>query len=136
MTVGVDGRVGHGDEGLPLLFLDVDGVLNVWDPAGPVDRWSFPDGRLLLVPDGVSQRLSTLAGMFEVVGATTWGSDAAEVYGPRLGIGSRWQVLEFDEDKCRRSWRLQVGVGSRGSTTTLGATSPSRCGPTTSPSST
>jgi hypothetical protein len=37
----------HPEDGRrPLLFLDVDGVLNVWAPQVPVHRWFYPDGRL------------------------------------------------------------------------------------------
>ena len=83
----------------PLLFLDVDGVLNLWDAAVAVDRWSYPDGRLLLVPTGTAGRLARLAEVFTILWTTTWGSDAGEVFGPRLGVGVDWPVLDFDELK-------------------------------------
>lgn len=93
MIVAVDGL------DRPLLFLDVDGVVNVLGAVGEVERWSFPDGRLLVTPTGIARRLGVLAEGFDVVWATTWGTGAPEVLGHLLGVGSDWPVLDFDDLK-------------------------------------
>ena len=85
-------------DGRPLLFLDVDGVLALWDPIVEVDRVR-PAGQAgvpVLIPTGAAGRLRQLAGRFEMVWATAWGTDAPELLSPWLGIGADWPVLDYD----------------------------------------
>jgi hypothetical protein len=84
--------------GRPLLFMDVDGVLALWDPVVDVERVRLVGaaGVAVLVPAGTAGRLHQLAACFEMVWATAWGSDAPEFLGPRLGVGAEWPVLDFD----------------------------------------
>jgi hypothetical protein len=87
-----------GVNGRPLLFLDVDGVLALWDPIVDVDhvRPAGPTGLPVLVPVGTAGRLQRLAACFDVVWATAWGTDAPEFLAPLLGVGADWPVLDFD----------------------------------------
>ncbi len=82
----------------PLLFLDVDGVLALWDPLIAVEhlRPAGAAGVPVLVPVGTTGRLQRLAARFEIVWATAWGTDAPQFLAPRLGIGTEWPVLDFD----------------------------------------
>jgi hypothetical protein len=82
----------------PLLFVDVDGVLALWDPIVDVDRVR-PAGEAgvpILIPVGTARRLQRLAANFQMVWATAWGTDAPEFLGPWLGLGADWPVLDFD----------------------------------------
>ncbi|WP_088281453.1 hypothetical protein [Kineosporia sp. A_224] len=87
--------------GRPLLFLDVDGVLALWDPVVEVERIRLAGatGVPLLVPVGTAGRLHRLAGRFEMVWATAWGEDAPQFLAPCLGVGAAWPVLDFDQYK-------------------------------------
>ena len=81
-----------------MLFVDVDGVLALWDPVVEVDRVR-PAGEAgipVLIPVGAASRLQRLAAVFEMVWATAWGTDAPEFLGPWLGIGADWPVLDYD----------------------------------------
>lgn len=82
----------------PLLFMDVDGVLALWDPIVDVERVrpAGDGGVPVLVPVGTAGRLQRLAARFDVVWATAWGTDAPQFLAPRLGIGTDWPVLDFD----------------------------------------
>jgi hypothetical protein len=73
----------------PLLFLDVDGVLNTvcsrdveWETEEPVDV----DGFLCTVPKGTKERIARLTEVFEMHWLTTW------------------------EDKAHRCWHELIGV--------------------------
>ena len=76
-----------GDLRRPLLLLDVDGVLQ------PVGR-SVPPGFERFTTEGLGVVLSARhglwlnerTGIFEIVGATTWGAAANAAIGSRLGL--------------------------------------------------
>jgi hypothetical protein len=91
------GRVGSVI-GRPLLFMDVDGVLALWDPTVDVEhvRPAGAAGVPVLVPGGTAGRLQQLAARFDMVWATAWGTDAPQFLAPQLGIGTDWPVLDFD----------------------------------------
>jgi HAD domain in Swiss Army Knife RNA repair proteins len=73
----------------PLLFLDVDGVLNPFPdcPEGYAEHDLFPEDdepvRLAAIHTGW---LEELAGAFDVVWASGWGEDANRVLAPILGL--------------------------------------------------
>ncbi|RLU79252.1 hypothetical protein CTZ27_37035 [Streptomyces griseocarneus] len=83
----------------PLLFLDVDGPLNPWD-AKPTRRpadyqthrlrptgWKPHESRKpLRVWLNPSHGPALLALPFELIWATTWGTEANEMIGPRIGL--------------------------------------------------
>lgn len=54
----------------PLLFLDVDGVLNCLDGGHPEHR--TPGGLGVWIPPGVTERMDKLLRVFEPVWATAW----------------------------------------------------------------
>ena len=110
----------------PLLFMDVDGVLNCPSP-GNLDapthqlRWPRPDlGQRLpfveglfedratrdpdtmtqrvWVPAGAIERVRTLAERFECVWATSWRAAAAPAWGPLLAHQRPWPTLTYDGD--------------------------------------
>lgn len=77
----------------PLLFLDVDGVLNPFAARVTSDRFRYhyitvSDGRTLMV--SLSEQhgiwLRDLLSDFDIVWATTWGEQANEQVGPRIGL--------------------------------------------------
>ncbi|WP_329391870.1 HAD domain-containing protein [Streptomyces sp. NBC_01716] len=91
----------------PLLYLDVDGPLNPYAakphrrPMGYTTHRMKPEGwiaqhpgmpaayvrplRVWLNPDH-GRRLRELAGLYDLVWATTWGTEANEFIGPVLGL--------------------------------------------------
>lgn len=81
------------------LFLDVDGVLNIWDPKVPVMRLKDDLGIDLLVPEIVPSIVQRLAQTYEIVWSTAWFERAPKVFGPILGVGSDWPVLQWTNYK-------------------------------------
>lgn len=82
------------DVSLPLLLIDVDGVLNVEpSPARPPGDWRTHRVRGPLVAEydlhlnpAHGQWLSSLAELFELVWCTTWGRVANERISPIVGL--------------------------------------------------
>ncbi|WP_329110739.1 hypothetical protein OG792_17010 [Micromonospora sp. NBC_01699] len=73
----------------PLLFLDVDGVLNPFDgpcPAGFVEHDLFPGEEPIRIDPGHGAWITELAETFDVTWATSWNEDANLVLAPLLGI--------------------------------------------------
>lgn len=117
----------------PLLFVDIDGVLNCpAHPLGPPTHqlgWTRPamgehvglvevpgepgtlgfgvvpaSGPLHMdqpvwVPDGALDRLRRLTRSFDCVWATSWRLSAPAAWGPVLGVGDDWPVLDYDRRK-------------------------------------
>jgi hypothetical protein len=95
----------------PMLFLDVDGVLNVfgaWEVVDPgrgltLSNVRAPegfrrvrvDGYELLLREEHPRWLADLAGRFEVVWATMWQERAPAALAPVLGIGADWPWIDF-----------------------------------------
>ncbi|GGF42767.1 hypothetical protein GCM10011519_15810 [Marmoricola endophyticus] len=90
------------------LYLDVDGVLNAVSLDTP--DWGWPDAQLSTVngypirwSTTMVARLNRLVAREEVTAywLTTWGSDAAELLAPALGLDATgWSVLG-EEDRER-----------------------------------
>lgn len=74
----------------PLLFLDVDGMLNPYgdlrDPARFTAHCLFPGEEPVLVDPAHGALIGRLSGVFEVVWATVWNEQANTLLGPLLGI--------------------------------------------------
>jgi hypothetical protein len=72
----------------PLLFLDVDGVLNPYPgtPEGYVEHAIFPGEEPVRVLAAHSGWLAELGGAFELVWATGWGDEANEHLCALLGL--------------------------------------------------
>lgn len=81
------------------LFLDVDGVLNIRDPIVPVLRLKDDLGVDILVPEAAPRIVQELSRTYEVVWSTAWFDRAPKVFGPILGVGSDWPVLQWTEHK-------------------------------------
>ncbi len=79
----------------PLLFLDIDGVVNKIGPSFPR---KLPKGRgtPLHIPEGTAQRVARLLVAFEPVWATQWGKWAHRAWRGPLGLsGEPWPFLEY-----------------------------------------
>jgi HAD domain in Swiss Army Knife RNA repair proteins len=76
--------------GLPLLLLDVDGVLNPFAaagcPPGYAEHNFFPGEDPVRLCAGHGEWLRELGRRFEVVWATAWETEANRLIAPRLGI--------------------------------------------------
>lgn len=80
----------------PLLFLDVDGVLNACPPikgVEVVEMLGFP----ICIPPGTRERIAKLLEVFEPVWATTWRGDAHPHFAEPLGLDpdEPWPHIEF-----------------------------------------
>ncbi|MQY06611.1 HAD domain-containing protein [Actinomadura macrotermitis] len=107
MTWGIGGvpRPGTRPAAEPLLYLDVDGVLNPEDPAGRFTAHTV--GSLTLrIPDTHAAWLRELSAAYELIWATTWEHHANAYIAPLLGL-PELPVVEFtayeprpDDPRC------------------------------------
>lgn len=83
----------------PLLFLDVDGVLNACPPIDGepvIHRLGFP----ICIPSGTKERVARLTEVFEPVWATTWRERAHPNLYEDLGLPEEpWEHIEFSDLK-------------------------------------
>lgn len=83
----------------PLLYLDVDGVLNCLDGGHPADETA--DGFPVWIPVGTNQRVALLLEVFEPVWATAWLGRAHSEWKPLLGLtgGFPWPYVYYSSLK-------------------------------------
>jgi hypothetical protein len=94
----------------PLLFIDVDGVLN---PLGPGAR---PEGFCRYELLGYEVWLSTLHGRwlndlrrwFDLAWATTWEQDAPRLVAPRIGLEGHVPVVDLGPMRIGQTWKLRA----------------------------
>lgn len=80
----------------PLLFLDVDGVINVSGDTPLSQYVGDLDGLFKIhLPYGLNERIATLAENFEIVWATTWMEKAQPFFKHRLALPEEpWACIE------------------------------------------
>jgi hypothetical protein len=102
----------------PLLFVDVDGVLNVIHRqiATDVIKDEEDTGLVAFCPVGSRERLTALLEVFDPVWATSWDDSAHRVFRQHLGLGDkswpvlRWKTLSMEPDlKIPEIVRFAVG---------------------------
>lgn len=91
----------NGDKALklPLLFVDVDGVLSVFGfphDAPPPGRMHSVDGMPHCLAHGCGERLNRLSSCYELVWATGWEERANEHLPHLLGLDSEYPTVSFD----------------------------------------
>lgn len=96
---------------VPLLFVDVDGVISLF-PAVPDERpprpWLNVDGILHVLSTEAGGHLRELARLFELVWCTGWEEKANEHLPRALGLDGPLPYLRLDRDPARggRQWKL------------------------------
>jgi hypothetical protein len=106
-------QVGNGSLKLPLLFVDVDGVISVFgfpNDGPPPGRMYSVDGLPHCISHGSGERLLRLAETFELVWATGWEERANEHLPHLLGLARELPTLIFDEQPMWGSahWKLSA----------------------------
>jgi HAD domain in Swiss Army Knife RNA repair proteins len=88
------------ERNLPVLALDVDGVISLFGFEGPIGeapgRFHLINGIAHCIPDGIGARLERLAPAFEIVWATGWEDRANERLPEILGLPGELPFLTFD----------------------------------------
>ncbi|HEX4110636.1 MAG TPA: HAD domain-containing protein [Solirubrobacteraceae bacterium] len=90
-----------GERDAPLLFVDVDGVLNCFgekDSLPPLEAEFRALRYTIRVPEGTSARVARLQRAFACVWATTWEHFAFVALGEPLGLSEQWPVVELLSD--------------------------------------
>jgi hypothetical protein len=94
----------------PLLFVDVDGVINTDLPHVPVTRHEIeepssirnkdgsPIRRFVVLPEGIERRIATLAEQFDMVWCTTWFHAANRHFSSLLNQPA-WPVVSYSDGK-------------------------------------
>lgn len=96
---------------IPLLFVDVDGVISLF-PAVPDERpprpWLNVDGILHVLSTEAGGHLRDIAQDFELVWCTGWEEKANEHLPRALGLAGPLPYLQLDRDRARghRQWKL------------------------------
>lgn len=81
----------------PLLFLDVDGVLNCMEGDHPAVEVLEPGefDMPVFLPDGVPRRVTELLKTFEPVWATAWRGCAHRAWRKVFDLGASWPYLDW-----------------------------------------
>jgi len=103
----------------PLLLVDVDGVINVFDIVAfhleneqddsiEFEKEFDANGFRIRVPTGIHDRFISLQEHFECVWATTWEDDAPKLLSPTIGFGLEWPIIKFWTGRVanHRTWKL------------------------------
>ena len=102
---------------LPLLFLDVDGVLNPYGPvcpAGFTEQELFPGEEPVRVCSEHGGWITELLGAFEIMWATAWNDDANRLLAPLLSIDPL-PVLTMPPAPFHPGVKLRLIAGHAGS---------------------
>lgn len=84
----------------PILFLDVDGVLNRYGEDFPRARPEGGRGAQLHIPEDTAERMQRLLEVFDPIWATAWRRGAHRVFAPLLGLPSRpWHCVDYRDFK-------------------------------------
>ena len=87
----------------PLLFLDVDGVLNACPPI-PGEEVVVMNNYPICIPTGTKERIRQLLNVFEPVWATTWRGDAHPHFWEPLDLGEEpWPHIDSE---AFGAWKL------------------------------
>ena len=92
----------------PLLFLDVDGVLNVYNHPDRVEvRTSYG---LSYIPAGTRDRVHSLMDAFDIVWATAWRGTAHPHHRDVLGLpGQSWPYVDYRDKKLTEILKIARG---------------------------
>lgn len=92
----------------PLLFLDVDGVINCLNiGAGYEVVQPDPDGLIATVPPGMEDRLARLSEHYEIVWATAWRGAAHPHFRDHLGLPAEsWRYVDYRDLKLTEILRM------------------------------
>lgn len=84
----------------PLLYLDVDGVINCVEATVPVDHIHPGTSSEAFVPVGTAERLERLLRVYEPVWSTAWLGTAHDCFQSHLGLPTAsWPFLSYDRFK-------------------------------------
>lgn len=95
----------------PLLLLDIDGVLSLFDfavDAPPAGRFATIDGIVHYLSDGAGEQLLALGSAFELVWCSGWEEKANEYLPHLLGLPGPLPFLSFDRSPGhgQAHWKL------------------------------
>ena len=95
----------------PLVLMDVDGVLALLGPGAHEPCFDATVGEFpVTIAEATPGRVLRLAEAFQLVWATSWQRQAAEEFGPLLGLPNDLPFLRFDRslDHPGSSYKLPV----------------------------
>jgi hypothetical protein len=96
----------------PVLYVDVDGVLNVFEALDHQgEQFRADEGRFLIrVPDGTRERIAELSEHFQMAWGTAWERKAPRCLSPHLGFGADWPVADRFHNLIAEGQELPLGV--------------------------
>jgi len=94
----------------PVLYVDVDGVLNAFEDLDHDGESFRANGYLIRVPDGIRERIAHLGEHFQMAWGTMWEHDAPEYLSPVLGFGDDWPVADRFSRFARPGEGMPLGV--------------------------
>ncbi len=102
-----------GQSGKPLLLIDVDGVISLFDfdPADqPPGNWLTVDGILHLCSARAAEHLPPLGNHFELVWCTGWEEKANDYLPSEIGLAGPLPYLQFGPSAgtTRAHWKLDA----------------------------
>jgi hypothetical protein len=93
-----------------VLYVDVDGVLNVFAALDHEGESFKADNYMIRVPDGVRERIARLSEHFQMAWGTAWEHKAPATLSPRLGFGADWPVADRFRKFAGEGDPLPLGV--------------------------